>query len=106
MTDYTPEEVDAAIEAADPDYGSSWIEIYYEDFGFDTLELRGEAVPFEVVEMTGDGEWQYDLSCVIKVGDQFFRRTGYYRSHDGAYLDSATSEVVEGTKEVKVWKNV
>ena len=107
MTDYTVAEVDAALDAEDGYYGDTWTALIYEDYDFDSVELRGERVPFEVVEANdgGDREWEYEVFVVVKIGDQYFMRDGFYRSHEGITLDGGTREVVEGTKTVKVWND-
>lgn len=110
MSDYTPAEVDEALENAQGPYGFglSWTELLYEDYDNKTLSLRGTDVPFEVVESNdgGDAVWEYEVYVVIKVGDQYFKREGMYYSHVGVEFDSNTHEVVEGEKTVKVWKDV
>lgn len=106
MSDYTVAEIDAAVDE-DDNYGSGWYGLFYNDFSSNTLNLRGEEVPFEVVESEdgGDAEWQYEVYAVIKVGDQYFKRSGVYYSHEGVEMDGGTTEVVRGTKVVEVWND-
>jgi hypothetical protein len=108
MSDYTAAEIDVALQENEGDnYGEPWSALFYYDYSSETLPLRGEEVPFELVESYdgGDREWEYEVYAVIKVGDQYFKREGVYRSHEGVTLDSATREVVEATKTVKVWND-
>lgn len=107
MTDYTVDEVDAALDEADDNYGDAWYALVYDDFDSDSLTLRGEEVPVTLVEYEdgGDREWEYEVFAVIMVGTQFFKRSGWYRSHEGVTFDGRTREVVQGTKVVKVWND-
>lgn len=93
MSDYTEHEID---EAANFDY-------IWEELGADygwltdhhvTLSLRGEDVVVKRVAgkapEEGGGE---NIWTVIQVGNQFFKKTGWYASHDGSYWDGSCTEV-------------
>ena len=51
----------------------------------------------------GGGE---DVWMVFKVGDQYFRTTGYYLSYDGTTWDGATEEVEPFEKTVIDYRRV
>lgn len=92
MTDYTAREIDDAVIALqdeDADYydeESTWGSIAYGD-GPKALPLRGQMVPLVLVKQEG-GQGQGDeIWCVVKIGDQLFRKEGYYASHYGSDWD-------------------
>lgn len=110
MTDYTPQEIEDAlvvVEEASEEAASqgnyelpsgSWQEIGDGYGGVPkegiTLKLRGEDVTLTYEggkqPREGGGEQVY---AVVKVGDQYFRKPGYYMSHDGSYWDGTLFEV-------------
>lgn len=101
MSDYTAEEIEAAVTAGDDyedenrDYQNTWVAIGYDDVDDDaTLTLRGEAVSFKYVAgkspHEGGGE---DVWSVIQVGTQLFKKPGYYASHYGTDWDGDLKEV-------------
>lgn len=102
MTDYTPDEIEEALDALSEDaedneesefYGENMWGMIYDGDGPDTLSLRGEDIPLEHVARYG-GEGQGDeFWVVIKLGDQLFKKDGWYASHDGGYLDGDLREV-------------
>ena len=101
MTDYTTAEIDDAIassedgiynEETDTYDGSvpCWEELSWSDKGGKKFEitLRGEKVEGEVAAAQGGCEGGGEsIWCVVKVGDQFFKKTGYYASHYGTEWD-------------------
>lgn len=93
MSGYTAEEISAAIE--DGEVGA-WDDLVdCPDPGFvTTITLRGEETEVEYVggkqSREGGGD---DIDAVIRVGDQYFKKTGWYASHDGAYWDGPLTEV-------------
>jgi hypothetical protein len=76
---FTAAEVEAAAEAYYDEEGVQfWNEIRYGD----NVELTGIG-PAEHVDSHG-GEGEGDSAWVVfKVGDQLFRKDGYYASYDG-----------------------
>jgi hypothetical protein len=108
MSNLTAKQVEDALEAVVDEKGESinyvWDELnYYID---SPLVVDGDEYPFEVVEQDGSGSWGYETSTVFKVGDQLFRKTGYYQSHYGNDWDGPLREVREGAKTVRVWEDV
>lgn len=95
---FTAKQVEEALEEAndteDAAYSNVWSGIAWEDHGFDTVEIDGEVLPFEVVKSKGGGEGQGEYCYVIlKVGDQHFKKEGYYASHYGTDWDGSFFEV-------------
>lgn len=106
MSDYTSEEIEVAVTGFYNDtteefiegIEESWSEIAYGD-GPETLTLRGEEVPLvHVTQVGGQGEGE-NIWCVFQLGDQLFRKEGYYASHYGSDWDGDLyeCEVVERT---------
>lgn len=92
-------------EALDNHEELSWSEIAWEDCDQETLNIDGEEVKLSLVESDpgGEGHGEY-VFLVIKVGDQLFRKEGFYASHHGTDWDGDFSEVEP--KEVTVTKYV
>lgn len=111
MSDYTAEEVEAAVEplleeAADwdeledllkgsPEWtGGGSGTVYPAVPGHTHIEVNGEQAPIEVVEDHGGGEGSGEARwVVIKVGTQYFKKDGYYASHYGSEFDGDLKEV-------------
>lgn len=89
----------------------------YEDSGW---HLWDEYVPFgdklsEPVEVerlgpvqlvstyTGGEGGGEDAELIFKIGDRYFRKGGYYASHDGTYWDGDFSEVRPEPKTITVY---
>lgn len=111
MSDYTANEVEAAIEALidggdkENEDGEeySWSELAYGDVP-ETLSLRGEDVPVtHVIQVGGEGQGD-EIWFVIQVGDQLFRKDGYYASHYGSDWDGDFSEVRATQKTITVYE--
>lgn len=102
MTDYTAEEVDAALNEED-----GWEAFDYSEHTGATrsYSLRGEAVEFELQDgkysTEGGGE---DIWLVVRAGDQYFRKAGWYASHDGAYWDGDCREVKPVQRMTTFWE--
>lgn len=93
MSDYTTAEVEAALDPVIEDEG--WGELAYLADRDDTLEitLRGEQVKVGLVTRFG-GEGQGDEAWfVLGIGDQMFRKDGWYISHEGTTWDGDFTEV-------------
>ena len=88
---------------------------------FDYWDFFHEARPGDKVDVLGlgevevlesvtyrDGDYQgndsYENYIVVKVGDQIFRKTGYYNSWDGGAWDGAWHEVKKVEKTISVWE--
>ena len=102
MTDYTAEEVDTVLRDED-----GWADFDgIEQPGYkQSYPLRGEAVEFELQDgkysAEGDGE---DIWLVVRAGDQYFKKAGWYASHDGAYWDGDCSEVKPVQRMTVFWE--
>jgi hypothetical protein len=97
---YTPAEIDTAVD-------EQW-EALSDGYGPKTLTIRGEDVPVERLDgvpgREGGGE---DIWVVIKVGDQLFRKDGYYGSGYGEDWDGGEpTEVRPVEKTVTVYESV
>lgn len=110
MSDYTSKEVEAAVVALSEDESEGnewqdenvWSEIAYGD-GPDTLTLRGEEVPLvHVTQVGGSGEGE-NIWCVFQLGDQLFRKEGYYASHYGSDWDGDLYECEIAERMVKFY---
>lgn len=107
MTSYTAAQVEAAIEAKNEEsWGSSWD--YNEEWVGDNrlvLDIDGVQEYAEYIDgkpaEEGGGETIY---AIFKVGDQFFRKDGYYLSHDGQYWDGDLYEVTPQVKTITVYE--
>lgn len=85
----TVAELEAAVEGYDGGYyDGPWQDLYPNssvEVGLYTLEYVEKEGGYE-----GGGE---ELWVVFKVGDQYFRKSGYYASYDGSTWDGALEEV-------------
>lgn len=105
---YTVEQIRAAVERPEEDEfeltrpnpdrhsGKEFATVGWDDFYSNTgfiVGENGEFIDYELVETTG-GEGKGDeASIVIKIGDQYFRKEGYYASHYGYDWDGDLEEV-------------
>jgi len=97
---YTPQQIEEAVGETD----GGWGEIKYEDKG--TLVIDGVTVPFVTADEFG-GEGHGDEAwVVIKVGNQLFRKEGYYASHYGYDWDGDVQEVKPVEKTITVYESV
>lgn len=60
----------------------------------------------EASKTGSEGDWQTEIYVVVKVGEQYFRKSGHYASHDGTYWDGRFEEVKPQEKPVTVWDRV
>lgn len=99
----TVSEVEDALRLAD----ISWWELAYEDHVTDHLVIHGEVYPLSVEDskVGHEGDWETSTYVVINVGDQYFRKTGYYASHHGGEWDGDLTEVAVAWKNVQVWED-
>lgn len=98
----TAEQVEQAILDETGNYA-------WNNLGWDiknSLVVDGESYEFEVVDTQNDGEWGYETYVVMRVGNQYFRKSGYYESHYGNDWDGDFEEVEEAEKKVTVWRTV
>lgn len=103
MSNYAVAEVKAALNFI------SWSEIEYQPKGFrGAIMLLGEATTYEKVDSHSGGEGDYGCETwvVVKVGDQLFKKTGFYQSHYGNDWDGAFTEVRQGRKTVTVYTDL
>lgn len=104
MTDYTRAEVLDAFRPLLDEIG--WAGLKYEDYSDDelNLELRGETVPFTVHETYGGSDLGTEAWMIFKVGDQLFRKDGYYSSYGGYDWDGTFQEVIATPKTITVYE--
>lgn len=129
---YTAEEVNDAIESLneafwdedvevpellaediekteDPEYGYK-VEDYWTHFGESEellpIVLDGERVKPELVVIEQDPLDYTYYYAVFKIGDQYFRKNGWYQSHYGSELDGDIEEVEKVTVQVNQWKGL
>lgn len=71
------------------------------------LTVNGGTYPLSVVEADtgGEGHGEY-VFIVVKVGDQLFRKEGYYASHYGTDWDGRFEEVEAYEKTVTDYRKV
>lgn len=106
---YTAAQVEAAIEGLHEErWGSAWD--YNEEWQGENrllLDIDGVQEYAEYVDgkpaEEGGGE---TIFAIFKVGDQYFRKDGYYLSHDGSYWDGDLFEVHPTQKTVTVYEAV
>ena len=71
-----------------------------------TVEIDGVDYPIEILEEEDpDREWEYEVWIVVKVGEQVFKVSGTYRSHDGTTWNPL-EEVHAVEKTISVWESV
>lgn len=109
MTDYTIVEIAEAVNAvAEYDDEYFWGEFEWREKRDEpvSLSLRDESVLVECVESRygEEGDWAVGTYVIIKVGTQFFKKNGYYRSHDGEYWDGVLEEVKPTQKYITVYE--
>jgi hypothetical protein len=89
----------------DNDEAFSWYEADYDVP--DSVVVNGETYPLEVLEADtgGEGHGEYCF-VVVKVGDQLFRKEGYYASHHGTDWDGTFEEVEAFEKTITDYRSV
>lgn len=85
--------------------------VYLEEFWYTLGSYEWVEIPgfgrLEVVEYDGGGEGHGEyIFCVFKIGDRYFRKTGYYASFDGSNWDGALEEVKPFEKTVTDYRRV
>lgn len=108
-------DVEAALDARfdgdieDESCLESWDELDWilRDGTRETLTVNGEKYDLELVEADtgGEGHGEY-VFVVVKVGDQLFRKEGYYASHYGTDWDGDFEEVEAYEKTVTDYRAV
>jgi hypothetical protein len=98
VPDYTAAEIDSAVTE-----DGLWDELDYVKTA--PVTLRGEDVQVKFVagETGGEGSAE-DIWLVIKVGDQYFRKEGWYYSHDASHWDGDLREVHPEEKTITVYE--
>lgn len=80
----------------------------YDDFWYDpsdyTLVLRGESIVPKKIDSTGGMDEGSAASTTFKVGSQYYRKGGFYRSHYGYDWDGDFTEVVAVEKTIVVYE--
>lgn len=108
MTDYTRAEVLNAFEVLLEDFG--WGELKSDLCDYATgryiysLILRGEEVEIKGEAAFGGRDQGSEAWVVFRVGDQLFRKQGYYASHYGFDWDGTFEEVVATPKTITVYE--
>jgi hypothetical protein len=98
-TNYKKETYIDVLEEADGEFWytletSNWVEVE----GLGRLEF---------VEGYSGGEGGgSNVYSVFKIGDQYFKKTGYYASHYGTDWDGSIYEVVPQEKTITVYKSI
>lgn len=77
-----------------------WSEVQYSSFLF----IDGKMVDYETVETSGGMDKGSLASVTIRIGDQYFRKSGYYASHYGYDWDGPLDEVFPREKIVTVYE--
>ena len=120
MTNFTAKAVEAALEEHFGDADETWYEA--KNWVTDRLEYYPERrvvdgrlklvidgtdvlVEYKDGKMPAEGGGE-DIWVVVQIGDQFFRKDGYYMSHDGAYWDGDLHEVKPETRPVTFYEKV
>lgn len=100
----TAEQVERALDG-DPKF--YWGMLDYRPEAIDNLIIDGIEYEFKVLDSKfgEEGDWRADTFIVIRVGNQYFRKTGYYASHDGEYWDGPLTEVVGYRENIIVWRD-
>ena len=70
-----------------------------------TIDGTEELVEFKDGKMPAEGGGE-EIWVVVQIGEQFFRKDGYYMSHDGAYWDGDLHEVKPETRPVTFYESV
>lgn len=106
MSKYTTEEIENAV--AEREEGDGWFDLDWAENGHKVkVTLQGEETEVEKVDgkpsAEGGGEHVY---IILKAGDQFFEKTGYYASHYGTDWDGDVTEVRPVEKTMTVYEAV
>lgn len=106
---FTAKQVEDALRVA-AEGGNGWYSdpfqgLAYEDSDIESVEINGVGYPVEVVETDPGGEGHGEsVYVIVKVGDQTFKKEGYYASHYGTDWDGDFFEVE--SREITVTKFV
>lgn len=94
---------DAEVEAVE-DTDDLWGELHYVKgaSGY-AIENIGE---IEVLDSTGGMDEGSNASVTFALGNQYFRKNGYYASHYGYDWDGSFEEVVPAQKTITVYKSI
>lgn len=100
MTLVTAKEVESIIQGA---IG------YWDEWSISkvlSLTINDEVYPLSIVDSyTGsEGDYAAETYIVFRVGEQTFKKTGYYRSHYGDDWDGPVVEVTKGEKTITTWE--
>lgn len=103
---YTAQQIEQAIEWSDE--FESWGEAdWWTGKHRLVLDIDGQTEYAEYIDSKipaeGGGE---SIFVIFKVGSQFYRKSGYYLSHDGSYWDGDLEEVTPTEKLVTVYDTV
>lgn len=90
-------------------YGDGWSSVdSWSSFGYSNgkVTIDGDEYEWEYVEnIGGEGEGEY-RAVVFRVGDQLFRKEGYYQSHYGSDWDGNLEEVEAFEKTVTDYRPI
>lgn len=91
----------------DTEYNISSSEFFSElQYGSDSYTISIDGVDYkpEKVDDYGGMDMGSELWVVFKIGDQLFKKSGWYASHDGSYWDGDLSEVKPVQKTITVFE--
>lgn len=99
---YTAKQVEEAIEATD---------IYWGDLHFSNADPFEITLDDETVTVYPDGfgggvNAGPNIWVAFKVGDQYFRKTGYHECHYGTEWDGDVEEVTPRQKTITVYDSI
>jgi len=104
VTDFTVEELAAYIE-----------EEFYNDLWYDLWapykEIPTQSTPYGTIEYVthsddGYDDGRIDRSVVFRIGDRYFRKSGYYDSWEGGDWDGELEEVRPREKMITVYEAI
>lgn len=84
-----------------PVNGAGWDEAAHSSFN---VVIDGELLEAAMVDQTGGMDEGSNASSTWKIGDQYFRKSGYYASHYGYDWDGELEEVHPVQKVVTVFE--
>ena len=77
--------------------------VWWAEFSGRGDEVAGLGTVTEVDDGGGMDEGS-NLFVVLAIGDRFFRKSGYYASHDGSYWDGSFKQVRPREKTITVYE--
>lgn len=100
---YSKTEVLGAFEDFFSNEGYSWDEFEYTKQAVISIEGTDVPVKFVEGETGGEGSGEY-CYVILRVGEQYFRKEGYYSSYNGTDWDGDFDEVEPYQKTITDYK--